>query len=224
MRWPPILRQQRLGYTGMLAFGLLLTGFGLHPVMRDAVLDADGVQTLASVVDAGSVRSSGASRVGFIRYEFRDAEGTPHEGQSSGYSGTVGDAVLVEYAPAFPFVHRLVGEDRRLTPGWRWGIAGFGLLLVLASIHGLSVLRRTRRLIQQLRQAAPRLSGRVIRRSSDGRTVDYDFTVRGRLHRRRTLPLPRSAWEGVSPGDAIALLATDAEATDVLTLVERDHL
>ena len=208
----------------MLLFGLVMAGLGLQPVLRDGVLEAQGVETLATIVDTGSVPSSGGSRVRFIRYQFRDAQGTTHEGQSSGYAGAVGESVLVEYASAYPFVHRLAGEDRRLAPGWRWGITGFGLLLGLAGVHGLVVLHRTWRLVQRLRHASPRLSGRVIRRSHDGRTLDYDYTIAGRTRRRRTLPLPRSVWVGASPGDPIALLATDAEVTDVLTAVERDHL
>lgn len=224
MPWPPILRQQRFGYAGMVLFGLVLVGFGMQPLLRDALLEAHGVQTLATVVNAGSVPSSGGSRVGFIRYAFKDSEGATHDGQSSGYSGTVGESVLIEYAPSLPFIHRLVGEDRRLTAGWRWAISGFGALLAVAGIHGLTVLRRTWRLAQRLRRASPRLTGRVLRRSHDGRTLDYDYTTKGRTRRRRTLPLPRSAWHDVSPGDDIALLSTDAEATEVLTAVERDHL
>ena len=223
MRWPPILSQQRLGLAGMLAFGLVLAGFGLHPVLRDALLDAHGVQIVAAVIDAGSVASSGGTRVGFIRYTFKDAEGTSHEGQSSGYSGIVGESVLVEYAPSFPFVHRLVGEDRRLPAGWRWAIAGFGLLLGVAGIHGLIVLHRTMRLVHHLRRASPRLTGRILRRSHDGRIVDYDYQVSGRTRRHRTLPLPASAWQDISPGDTIALLATEAPATEVLTVIERDY-
>lgn len=223
MPWPHLLRQKRLGYAGMLAFGLVLVGFGLQPLIRDVLIEAHGVQTVATVVDAGSVPSSGGSRVGFIRYEFKDADGAPHAGQSSGYSGTVGESVLVEYAPSFPFVHRLVGEDRRLAKGWHWGMAGFGLLLLMAGTHSLIVLRRTWGLVQRLRRASPRLTGRVIRRSHDGRTLDYEYAASGRTRRRRTLPMPMSAWQGVSPGDDIALLATDAEANEVLTVVERDH-
>ncbi|MCZ8166387.1 hypothetical protein [Silanimonas sp.] len=80
MPWPPILRQQRFGYAGMVLFGLVLVGFGMQPLLRDGVLEAHGVQTLATVVDAGSVPSSGGSRVGFIRYAFTDAEGAAHDG------------------------------------------------------------------------------------------------------------------------------------------------
>ncbi|WP_397596772.1 hypothetical protein [Silanimonas sp.] len=86
MPWPHLLRQQRLGYAGMLAFGLVLVGFGLQPLIRDVLIEAHGVQTVATVVDAGSVPSSGGSRVGFIRYDFKDTDGAPHAGQSSGYS------------------------------------------------------------------------------------------------------------------------------------------
>lgn len=224
MHWPHMLQRQRLGYGGMFFFGLVVMGFGLIPILRDALLNGQGVETVAIVVDAGTTPSSGGRRVGFLRYEFKDAEGTSRNGQSNGYSAAIGESVLVEYAPSLPFIHRLVGEDSRLAVGWRWGLSGFGLLLIVAGVHGLFALRRTWTLAQRLRYAQPRLKGKVVKRSHDGRTIEYDYAAGGNSRRQRSLPLPPAAWQAFAVGDAIELLAADAEAAEVLTLIERNHL
>lgn len=127
-------QSQLVGALVAALFGLGLLIVGRRLIFYDHVL-AEPVTVLAAVVDAGQTRSSGGGSVNFVRYRFVDSHGKTRTGTSSGYSGTTGEAILVEYASRYPFVHRVAGEGKTSGYAWRWPIAGLGLFFLVAGVH-----------------------------------------------------------------------------------------
>lgn len=138
------MRRERLGSWGLVLFALLLLGIGGRMVAYEHLLTYDGQDVLAQVVDTGSVLHQSGGYVNYIEYRFTDAEGVVRDGRSSGYSGTVGETVRVQYSRRFPFVHRLSGAENKPGYEWRWWIVAAGGLSLLGGIHSLLYLRHRR--------------------------------------------------------------------------------
>ena len=89
------------------------------------------------VTESGSVRRDSGGYVNYIKYSFTDKDGIRRGGTSTGYSGNKGEEILIEYSPAFPFIHRVSGEGKKAAYRWKWPIAAIGLLFFAAGIHWL---------------------------------------------------------------------------------------
>ncbi len=125
-------------------FGLGLFIVGSRLLFYDYML-AEPVKVSGSVVNSGQIRSSRGSNINFVRYEFVDQFGQIRIGTSSGYSGKNGENILVEYCSRFPSIHRVAGEGKTSGYEWRWHIAGFGLLFLVAGINWWWSIRIGRR-------------------------------------------------------------------------------
>jgi hypothetical protein len=126
----------------LFGFGLAVAGGRL---IAFQYLLAEPARVSGLVVSSGRTQMSRSGNVNFVRYEFVDQSGKTRGGTSSGYSGNPGDAILVEYAPGFPSVHRVAGEGRTTAYKWRWLIAGAGLFFLVAGMHWGWSIRSARR-------------------------------------------------------------------------------
>jgi hypothetical protein len=126
--------------TALFGLGLLIVGTRL--VAYDYLLTTGGNMVSAEIVKVGSVRRSSGGYVDYLKYRFTDPEGNVRHGQSSGYSGQVGDTILVQYSRQFPGVHRVSGEGHGLGYGWRWALVAIGGLFLFGGGRWLVMIRR----------------------------------------------------------------------------------
>jgi len=130
------LQSQFIGAIVATMVGLGLSVIGGRLIVYEYML-AEPVKVSGSIISSGQTRSSRSGNVNFIRYAFVDQFNTTRIGTSSGYSGTNGENIQVEYSSRFPSIHRVAGEGRTIGYVWRWPIAGFGLFLLVAGVHWL---------------------------------------------------------------------------------------
>lgn len=131
---PNETQSQLVGALVAAIFGLGLLAVGGRLVVYDYLL-AEPARVSGVVVSSGTTRRSSGSSVNFVRYSFVDPSGGTHTGSSSGYSGSQGEPILLEYSPRFPSVHRVAGEGKGSGYQWRWFISGLGLLFLIAGAH-----------------------------------------------------------------------------------------
>jgi hypothetical protein len=125
-------------------FGLALLILGGRLVAYEYLLTTGGETALAEITETGSVRRSSGGYVDYVRYRFTDSAGTIRNGQASGYSGQVGETILVEYSGRFPGVHRVSGEGNGLGYRWRWALVAIGAVFVFGGVRWLLMLRADR--------------------------------------------------------------------------------
>jgi hypothetical protein len=199
-------RYAKLGALATFLFGILLTVIGGRLILYDQLLTVHGREVIGEITDTGSTRRSSGGYVDFIRYRFRDASGEIHSGQSSGYSGTVGETIRLEYSPAFPFVHRVSGEGENTGYRWRWALLGIGLLFAVAGMHWFLHTRYRLRLADRLAREGAAVQGRVSRISDGGRTIEYRYATGAGSFRGKTMALPTAVVAEYSETDAVAVL------------------
>jgi len=126
----------------LLGLGLLIVGGRL--VAYEYLLNTDGETALAEIIEVGSVRHSSGGYVDYLKYRFTDPVGTVRLGQSSGYSGQVGDTILIHFSKRFPAVHRVSSEGSGLGYRWRWALVVIGALLLFGGGRWLLMVRSGR--------------------------------------------------------------------------------
>lgn len=200
------LRYIFFGSLAFVLFGMTLAVIGGRLIVYQHILTKHGETIIGEIIKTGRTHRSTGGYVNFIHYQFRDAAGTLHTGQSSGYTGEVGEDILLEYAPAFPFIHRVAGEGRNKGYAWRWAILGFGLLLTAAGIHWFVNTRGRIRLGERLRYSGIKITGTVQRITDQGRTITYAYKTDAGECTGKTLALPAEIVQGFSSGDSIEVL------------------
>jgi len=125
-------------------FGLGLLTVGGRLVVYEYLLAADGKTALAEITDTGSVRRSAGGYVDFVRYRFVDRTGTTRSGSANGYTGTIGETILVEYSAAIPAIHRVSGAGTGPGYAWRWALVAAGSVFVFGGGRWLLMLRAPR--------------------------------------------------------------------------------
>jgi len=130
-----------IGAVAATLFGLGVLIVGGRLVAYDHLLTAGGETVSAEIVEVGSVPRSSGGYVDYLKYRFTDPEGTVRSGQSSGYSGQVGETVLIRYSRRFPGVHRVSGEGAGLGYRWRWAFVAIGALFVYGGGRWLRRIR-----------------------------------------------------------------------------------
>ena len=125
-------------------FGLALLILGGRLAAYEYLLTTGGETALAEITETGSVRRSSGEYLDYVRYRFTDPAGTIRSVQASGYSGQVGETILVKYSERFPAVHRASGEGGGLGYHWRWALVGIGAVFVFGGGRWLLMLRAGR--------------------------------------------------------------------------------
>jgi len=199
----------RYAFYGAIAFflfGLILAVIGGRLIVYQYMLTEHGETIIGAITKTGRTRHSSGGHVNYIRYRFRDGEGRVHTGQSSGYSGEVGEDILLEYAPALPLIHRVAGEGRKKGYAWRWVIFGFGLLLTVAGFHWFANTRGRIRLGERLRHSGISVTGTITRITDQGRTITYGYKTKAGKFSGKTLPLSKKIVQRFSAGNGIDVL------------------
>ncbi|HNQ79403.1 MAG TPA: DUF3592 domain-containing protein [Acidobacteriota bacterium] len=135
-----LLHSRTYELTGSLLFimvGLIFLTIGMRHVVYQHLLSGKAEKAVGVVTESGSVRRDSGGYVNYIKYSFTDKDGIRRGGTSTGYSGNKGEEILIEYSPAFPFIHRVSGEGKKAAYRWKWPIAAIGLLFFAAGIHWL---------------------------------------------------------------------------------------
>lgn len=104
-------------------------GLAARRVYIDRLFDRESVEIIAHLLPGSS--RSGASRSS-VKYSFTLPDGRTFTNNQGGYSGNVGDGILVEYVKSRPEWNRVAGSGRtenRLR--WIFGIAA-GVFLLIA--------------------------------------------------------------------------------------------
>jgi hypothetical protein len=161
---------------------------------------------LGEIIDTGSVRSSGGGSVDFIQYKFTDGAGGFHTGQSSGYTGKIGETIRITYSPAYPFIHRVAGEGRKTGYQWRWAIFGAGLFFAVAGLHWFFHTRGRIRLGRRLLRKGAVVTGVVQRITDDGRTITYRYRVGPQEYGGKTMALPADLVREYEENDRVEVI------------------
>jgi hypothetical protein len=133
-----------MGAVAAALFGLGLLIVGGRLVAYDYLLTAGGETTSAEIIEVGSVPHSSGGYVDYLKYRFTDPDGTVRYGQSSGYSGQVGDTILIHYSRRFTAVHRVSSEGGGLGYRWRWAFVAIGALFLFGGARWLLMIRAGR--------------------------------------------------------------------------------
>jgi len=152
------------------AFGLLFFAIGLGLAGSNAAFERWGEDVIGTVTDTGS--TPGVDGANYVAYGFTDPDGVERSGRSSGYSGTVGETILIEYLSTWPSWNRVAGAGKRPAK-WQWAICGFGGLFALIGVQWGFAIRNRRRLAARLEVRGRRATGRVLSVASN--TVRYEF-------------------------------------------------
>lgn len=126
----------------LLGLGLLIVGGRL--IAYDDLLATGGEMASAEIIEVGSVHRSSGGNVNYLKYRFTDPEGTVRYGQSRGYSGQIGDTILIHYSRRFPGVHRVSSESGGLGYRWRWAFVAIGILFLFGGGRWLLMIRASR--------------------------------------------------------------------------------
>jgi hypothetical protein len=129
-----------------------------------------------------------------------------HTGQSSGYSGAIGETILLEYSPDLPFLHRVSGEGQNKGYQWRWFIFGAGVLFFTAGIHSWLHARARVRLCARLSSEGILTKGIVLRITDRGRTISYQYTTDSGSFHGKTMALPIKLVGQYKEKDRISVL------------------
>jgi hypothetical protein len=78
-----------------ILFGFVLSLIGARLIFYNHFLEVHGQKVVGRITDSGSVKHSSGGYVNYIRYRFNDTSGELHTGQSSGYSGEIGETNLL---------------------------------------------------------------------------------------------------------------------------------
>ena len=189
-----------------ILFGLTLSVIGARLVFYQHFLEVRGQKVIGKITDTGTVRHSSGGYVNYIRYSFNDNSGKMHNGQSSGYSGKIGETILLEYSPDFPFIHRVSGEGRNKGYQWRWFILGAGLLFSIAGIHWFLHTRARIRLCVRLSMEGILTKGIVLQITDSGRTITYQYTTDSGSFRGKTMALPVKLVQQHKENDQVEVL------------------
>lgn len=179
-----------IGSTICILFGVALSLVGARLIIYNHFLEVRGQKVIGRITDSGSMKHSSGGYVNYIRYSFNDTSGELHTGQSSGYSGEIGETILLEYSPGLPFLHRVSGEDQNKGYRWRWFIFGAGVLFFTAGIHSWFHARARVRLCARLRSEGILTKGIVLRITDRGRTISYQYTTDSGSFQGKTMALP----------------------------------
>lgn len=136
--------RELIGALTATLFGLTLSIVGGRLVAYEYLLTTGGKTALAEITETGSVRHSSGGYVDYIHYRFTDPAGRVRNGQSTGYSGQVGETILVNYSERFPAVHRVSGEGSGLGYRWRWALVAIGAVFIFGGGRWLLLLRTGR--------------------------------------------------------------------------------
>ncbi len=199
-------RYAKLGALATFLFGILLSVIGGRLILYDQLLTVHGRDVIGEIIDTGSVRHSSGGYVDFIRYRFKDAAGEIHSGQSSGYSGTIGETIRLEYSPVLPFVHRVSGEGENMGYRWRWAFLGVGLLFAVAGMRWFLHTRYRLRLVARLAREGAAVEGTVGRIADGGRTIEYRYTTEAGSFRGKTMALPPAVVGEYRETDTVEVL------------------
>ena len=195
-----------IGGIAFFLFGMLLLIIGGRLILYQHLLTTRGQKVIGSIFDSGSVQRSSGGYVPFIRYRFRDGTGSFHSGQSSGYSGDIGETILLEYFPAFPFIHRVSGEGKNKGYKWRGFILGAGFLFSIAGIHWFLHTRNRVRLGARLRHEGIMVKGVVHQITDSGHTITYRYTTHAGIFHGKTLALPKALVQQYREKDPVEVL------------------
>jgi hypothetical protein len=112
-----------------LVAAMVCGGLAARRVYIGRLFDTESVEIIAHLLP-GSARS-GASRSS-VKYSFTVPDGRSFTNSQGGYSGNVGDGILVEYVKSRPEWNRVVGSGRTENR-WPWifGIPA-GVFLLIA--------------------------------------------------------------------------------------------
>jgi len=199
-------RYATLGSSAFFLFGMLLLIIGGRLILYQHLLISHGHKITGTIIDSGSVRSSSGGTVNYIRYQFSDDAGKVHAGQSSRYSGVIGETVLIEYSPIYPFIHRLSGEGRNAGYTWRWAVFCAGLLFSMAGIYWFFYTLNRFRLAVRLSKEGLVVKGTVKQITDNGRTITYLYTTDFGSFRGKTLPLPKPLVREYAEKDHVEVL------------------
>ncbi|MBD3224225.1 MAG: DUF3592 domain-containing protein [Caldithrix sp.] len=133
-----------IGAIATTLFGLSLFIVGGRLVVYDYLLTTGGETASAEIIEVGSVHRSSGGYVDYVKYRFTDPEGRVRYGQSSGYSGQVGETILIHYSPRLPGVHRVSSEGGGLGYRWRWAFVAIGVLFLFGGGRWLLMIRAGR--------------------------------------------------------------------------------
>lgn len=133
-------RKSLFATIAIILFGLVVATLGGRLVVYQNLLESNSERVTGTITKASYMHRASGGNVSYIHYRFQDQAGDYHKGKSSGYSGAKGEPILLEYVPAYPFIHRVSGEKRHRGYRWRWAITGAGLFFMFAGIY--SLLRR----------------------------------------------------------------------------------
>lgn len=216
----PKTRYIVLGSIAFFCFGLVLFFIGGRFIVYHYLFSEYGTKVIGEVTYVGTSHRPTGGTVDFIRYRFSDSRGNFHSGESSGYSGVVGETVLLEYVPDYPFISRVAGEGKNTAYGWRWAIFSAGLLFSFAGIHWIISTRNRMRLGDYLLINGIRLKGTVIRIADGGRTIEYEYYIGSDKYKGKTLALPAGIVKNHSPGGEVEVYADPAKGGKSILKIE----
>jgi len=201
----PKTRYIATGAGAFVLFGLTLIIIGTRFIVYQYLFSMHGQKVVGEVTATGTVHNSSGVNVDYIRYGFKDSSGKSHTGQSSGYSGVVGESVLLEYVPPYSFVHRVAGEGKGASYRWRWAIFFSGCLFCTAGFHWLIATLRRIKLGEHLSKKGLVTVGKVMKISDGGRTIVYEYHIQSRTFNGKSMALPAAIVKQFKPGDTVDL-------------------
>jgi len=201
----PKTRYVAIGSIAFFLFGLTLAVIGGRLIFYQYLLSTHGRKVVGEITEAGTFHRSSGVNSGFIKYSFIDSSGRYRSGRSSGYSGEVGETVLLEYVPSYPFVHRVSGEGNRISYRWRWMICISGCIFGMAGIHWGIVTNRRILLAERLGKNGIAVVGRVMQIADGGRTIVYEYAIESEKYKGKTFAMPLETVKKFKPNDRVDL-------------------
>ena len=183
------------------AGGLLFFLIGAGVLGSHAAFDRFGERTVGTVTGSGQL--GGTSSVRYVEFEFADPSGERFSGRSSGYGGTAGETILVEYLAGWPRWNRVAGAGRKARPWLGWVTAG-GAAFTLIGLHWHVLARRRRRTKERLELDGKAATGHVTELASGA--VRYEFLLDETRVQGRTLGVGFVGFEELTVGCVVPIL------------------
>lgn len=204
-------------------FGLTLVVIGGRLIVYQYLLSTHGHKVAGEIIGTGTVYRTSGGNVDYIRYRFTDSSGVTRSGLSSGYSGDVGETVLLEYALNFPFVHRISGEGNHISYRLRWVICIAGCIFGMAGIHwGVATNRRISR-AARLGKNGIAVVGRVLQIADGGRTIVYEYAIESCTYQDKSFAMPVACVKKFKPHDSIEIYVDPVAPQKSVLKIEHDN-
>ncbi|HEX7895984.1 MAG TPA: DUF3592 domain-containing protein [Terriglobales bacterium] len=91
-------------------FGLVLLLISGGGMWINHLYQSEGIQVIAKVTNSSRMYSSRSS-YNVVYYRFTLSDGRTFTGNQSGYSGTPGSSILIDYLPSSPSTNRVDGSN-----------------------------------------------------------------------------------------------------------------